>query len=115
MADRPPGATDASSSAVVEVTDETAFDDLLAATDRVLVDFYADWCGPCVMMAPVLDEFAGETDASVVKVDVEAAPGIAARFDVQSIPTIIAFHHGVPEHRMVGMQEKQALAQALDR
>lgn len=112
MGDSSPATTDVAS--VIEITDEAAFDEHLTTADRVLVDFYADWCGPCQMLAPILDEFAAETDASVVKVDVDEAPDIAARFGVQSIPTIIAFHDGVPEHHMVGVQEKQALARAID-
>lgn len=111
MGDSPPAVPKASP---VEITDETAFDEYLTTTDRVLVDFYADWCGPCQMLAPVLDEFAAETDASVVKVDVDRAPDIAARFGVQSIPTLIVFRDGAPERRLVGMQEKHALEEAVE-
>lgn len=91
-----------------------AFDRLLANQERVLVDCYAEWCGPCNIMAPTVDEFAAETSAEVVKVDVEELPEIATRYDVQSVPTFIAFSSGEVAERLTGLQEKATLAEAVE-
>lgn len=88
------------------------FDRVLTNEDRVLVDFYADWCGPCQMMAPMIDELAAESDEAVVKVDIEALPQLAARYDVNSIPTFLVFENGEIADRLVGMQEKSTLEQS---
>jgi len=69
----------------------------------VLVDMYADWCGPCKMIAPIIEELAKEvTDAKVVKVDVDASPEIGAKFQVRSIPTFILLKDGELVERVVG-------------
>jgi thioredoxin 2 len=77
----------------------------------VLVDFYADWCGPCKMMAPTLDDFtrqhAGEL--LVLKLDTDASPGISARFAIRGIPTIIAFQAGLERGRHVGAADLRTL------
>ena len=91
-----------------------AFDRIVRGADRVLIDIYADWCGPCKMMAPMVEELARETDATVAKVDVDSTPILAERFGVRSVPTFIAFADGEPVERLVGMQDKGALAAALD-
>lgn len=81
----------------------------------VLVDFFATWCGPCKMMAPVLDEVALEAQgkAAVYKVDVDQEPELAQRFGVMSVPTLIVFKGGTVAHQFVGVQPKQALIDAL--
>lgn len=89
------------------------FEHLLETEDRFLVDFFADWCGPCQMMSPIIDELAAETDATIVKVDIETLPQMTTRYDISSIPTFIAFADGRVVDRLVGLQEKEALAQAL--
>lgn len=69
----------------------------------VLVDMYADWCGPCKMIAPIIEELAEEvTDAKVVKVDMDASPEIGARFGVRSIPTFIVLKDGVMVNKVIG-------------
>ena len=69
----------------------------------VLIDMFADWCGPCKMVAPVIEELSKEvTDAKVVKVDVDASPEIGARFQVRSIPTFVVLKDGVMVDRVVG-------------
>ena len=95
----------------VESTEE--FDQLLES-GRVLVDFYADWCGPCKMVAPTVDELAAERAEPVLKVDIEAHQEIAARYDVSSIPTFIAFENGEPVDRLLGVQDRSTLAALLD-
>jgi thioredoxin 1 len=91
-----------------------AFDRLLSEKERVLVDFYAEWCGPCNIMAPTVDEFAAETGAEVVKIDVEELPEIATRYDVKSVPTFMAFRSGEVAERLIGLQEKATLAEAVE-
>ncbi len=84
---------------------------VLNASEPVLVDFFATWCGPCKMLAPVLDEVtevAGER-AKVVKVDIDASPDLAQRYGVMSVPTLIVFKGGEAVSQVVGMQPKQTI------
>jgi thioredoxin 2 len=86
------------------VTD-SAFDKVIAGSSvPVLVDFYADWCGPCKVMAPVLDDFARRHlgEVLVLKLDTDAHPATPARFGIKGIPTLIAFEHGREIRRQVG-------------
>lgn len=84
-------------------------------TGKVLVDFWAPWCGPCRMQTPILDELAEEIgdQAVIAKVNVDQAPSIAARFSVRSIPTLILFRDGKAEQQWIGLQQKEALKAAL--
>ena len=76
-----------------------------------LVDFYADWCGPCKMIAPIIEELATEMDgkASIAKLDIENAQNVTAQCGVTSIPTIILFKDGKEVKRVVGLRDKEAL------
>ena len=75
-----------------------------------LVDFYADWCGPCKMMSPIVDEIADErTDVTVAKVNVDESSELASRFDVVSIPTLIIFKDGKEAGRIIGFKPKAAI------
>ncbi len=80
-----------------------------------MVDFWAEWCGPCKMIAPVLEEIATEHEGkfAIAKLDVDNNPGIALRFDVMSIPTLIVFKGGEPVKRLVGAKGKGQLLQDL--
>ena len=84
---------------------------VLEADKPVLVDFFATWCGPCRMVAPVLDEVAAEVAGSayVYKVDIDQSPDVAARFGVSSVPTLIVFEDGKVKKQTVGAQPKQNL------
>ena len=85
--------------------EESTFDqDVLESSGATLVDFYADWCGPCKMMAPVLDQIATEYDGKITvgKLDVDAATSIAMRYGVMSIPTLGYFRDGKLVDRLVG-------------
>jgi thioredoxin 2 len=95
----------------VKVTDAD-FDTVIAGTEApVVVDFYADWCGPCRMMAPTLDEFAHDRtgEVLVLKLDTEANRATAARFGIRGIPTIIAFRAGKESRRHVGLADRRVL------
>src|SRR5687767_4763633 len=91
--------------------DEATFDETIkAATTPVVVDFWAEWCGPCKMIAPVLEELSRETDAvQIVKLNVDENPEIARRYSVMSIPTLLVFQDGVEAKRVVGAKGKNAL------
>lgn len=91
---------------------ENTFDEQVgAAEEAVLVDFWAEWCGPCKMIAPILEEIATEQAGKVriAKVNVDDNPDLARRFDVMSIPTLILFKDGSPQKRMVGAKGKGQL------
>ena len=105
-----------SSRATIAVTDGSFAQDVLASDKPVLVDFWAEWCGPCKMVAPVLDEIAGERAGSlaVAKLDIDANPATARQFKVQSIPTMILFKNGAEVKRIIGAKGKAALLRELD-
>ena len=89
---------------------------VLDAAEPVLVDFFATWCGPCKVVAPVVDEIAAEKAgiASVYKIDIDENPDIAQRYDVMSIPAFIAFKGGEPVAKSLGAQPKAQIAALLD-
>ncbi|MBB5754010.1 thioredoxin TrxA [Prosthecomicrobium pneumaticum] len=96
----------------VKVTD-TSFDtDVLGSNQPVVVDFWAEWCGPCRMIAPALEEIAGEMDGKVTiaKLNIDENPNVAIRYGVRSIPTLILFKNGEPTAMQVGAAPKGKLA-----
>ncbi len=99
----------------VAVTDASFEDEVVQSATPVLVDFWAEWCGPCKMMAPILDQVAGEQEGRVriVKLDVDANGDSAERFGVMSIPTMILFKGGEPVERLVGYMPKDQLLRKL--
>jgi len=103
-------------SATVAVTDDSFAEDVLTNDRPVLVDFWAAWCGPCKMVAPVLEEIATEKSEQLVvaKIDVDANPATARDFQVVSIPTLILFKGGEVVKRIVGAKGKGALLRELE-
>jgi thioredoxin 1 len=97
------------------LTDSTFDEEIAGAGEPVLVDFWAEWCGPCKMIAPVLEEIAGEQAGKlrIAKLNVDDNPSAARRFDVMSIPTLIVFKDGQPAKRIVGAKPKGALLEEL--
>jgi thioredoxin 1 len=93
------------------LTDQNFDEELKKATQPVLVDFYADWCGPCKMMAPIIDDIAKEFEGKLIvgKVDVDANPQLCTKFGIMSIPTIIVFKDSQPVKQLVGYQGKEIL------
>jgi thioredoxin 1 len=101
----------------IEINEANFETEVLNSATPVLVDFWAEWCGPCKMLAPVLDEIAGEQAgrAKVAKVNVDANPGLAARFGIQSIPTLLYFAGGEVRDQTIGVTGKRVIASKLER
>ena len=101
---------------ITHLTSSTFDETVNGSTAPVLVDFWAEWCGPCKMIAPVLEEMAGELgeQVKITKLNVDENPDIAMRFSVMSIPTLLLFHGGDVKKKIVGAKGKGALMQELD-
>ncbi len=101
----------------LEFTDGNFSQEVLQSDKPVLVDFWAAWCGPCIAIAPMIDELANEisTTAKVGKVDVDNNPGVAAKYGVRAIPTLLIFKNGEVVEQMVGGNVRKAdLAEKLN-
>ena len=102
---------------IISTLTEATFDETIgAASEAVVVDFWVEWCGPCKMIAPILEEIADEHAGklTVAKLNVDDNPDIARRFDVMSIPTLIVFKDGSAQKRLVGAKGKGQLLAELD-
>ena len=101
---------------IVTLTDSTFDEEIKGSDEPVLVDFWAEWCGPCKMIAPVLEEIADDSAGKlrVGKINVDENLELARRFEVMSIPTLILFKDGEPQHRIIGAKGKGQLLQELE-
>jgi thioredoxin 1 len=97
----------------VEVTESTFEHEVVESDKKVLVDFWAEWCGPCHAVAPVLDRIADERDLKLVKVNIDQEQGLAQRFGISSIPMMILFENGQPQASVLGARPKGQIEQAL--
>jgi len=97
----------------IEVSGVNEFQSLLAEHDVVLVDCYADWCGPCQMMEPTVEALASDTDAVVATVDVDANQRLAQQLGARGVPTFIVYANGEPVDRFVGAQDRMTLESAI--
>ena len=100
----------------VAVTDSDFDEKVLKAGTPVLVDFWAEWCGPCRMIAPMVDELSQEYDGKIsfAKVDVDSNPEISLKYGIRSIPTLLVFKDGQPVDQVIGAVPKGALKKRLD-
>jgi thioredoxin 1 len=100
---------------ITTLTDTNFNEEVKGSSEPILVDFWAEWCGPCKMIAPILEEIAGEQAGKVRigKLNVDENPDLARRFDVMSIPTLIVFQDGQPKKRLVGAKGKGQLLEEL--
>ena len=99
---------------VLTLNENNFEEEVLKSNNKVLVDFYADWCGPCKMMSPVIDEIAEEMQGvKVGKVNVDNNQELAIKYDVMSIPTIIVFENGMQKKTFIGVTDKNEIIEQL--
>ncbi len=99
---------------VVELNEENFEEEVLKADKKVIVDFYATWCGPCKMQGPIVESIAEEnSNVKVCKLDVDNAPSIAEKYDIMSIPTLIIFENGNVINKKVGLTDKEELSKMI--
>ncbi len=99
---------------VLEVNDETFESEVLKETKTVLIDFYAEWCGPCQVLSPIVEEVAKENqDIKVVKIDIDKAEGIAIEYGIMSIPTLVVMKDGKEINRSVGLISKEKVIELI--
>ncbi len=105
------------SPSILTLTQENFASEVLQSPMPVLVDFWAEWCGPCKMLAPVLDELADEYEGRVKigKVNIDQQQALAAEYDVRAIPTLLLFQQGQVADHFIGLRSKRDLKESFDR
>jgi len=106
--------TSKSPSEPIHIDGGAELSETVAEYGLVLADFYADWCGPCQMLEPIVETIAAETDATVAKIDIDANQQLAAEYGVQGVPTLVLFADGQPAERLVGMQDEAQLRSVIE-
>ena len=114
-ADGGAGTSDAAPTEPIHVEGQDHLGEVTDEYDVVLVDFYADWCGPCQMLEPIVESLAAETGAAVAKVDVDANQALASQYGVRGVPMLLLFADGEAVEQMVGVQQKEQLAGLIER
>ena len=100
---------------VLKITSKNFEEEVLDSDKTTIIDFYADWCGPCKMMSPIIDSIAEENNnIKVGKLNVDEAQNIAIKYNVMSIPTIIVFKNGIENKRFVGVTSKENILNVLN-
>ena len=102
---------------VMELTEGNFESEVAQSDSAVLADFWAPWCGPCLSIAPMIEELAGEYNGrlKVGKINVDDNPGLASKFGIQSIPTLLIFKGGEAVERIIGATQKQSLVEAINK
>lgn len=101
---------------VLKITSENFKSEVLESSQKVLIDFYADWCGPCKMMGPVVEEIAEEhSDVKVVKINVDNAEDIAIKYQIMSIPTLVVVKGGQEVNRSIGLISKEKIEELIEK
>lgn len=106
--------TPESTGSPVHVESAEHLDELVAENDVVLVDYYADWCGPCKMLEPTVEEIAEETDAAVLKVDIDELQELAQDQGIRSVPTLQFYADGEQAEQVIGVQDKDDLVEIIE-
>lgn len=99
----------------IHIDSKTNLDAVVGDHDVVLADFYADWCGPCKMLDPIVENIAAQTDAAVAKVDVDANQQLAVAYGVRGVPTLVLFADGEQAEEVVGVQDESRLRSLIER
>ena len=101
--------------AVVTITNDNFEEEVLACKIPVVLDFWAEWCGPCKMQSPIIDELAAELEGKVKfgKVNVDEEAAMALKYQIMSIPTLVVMHYGIFKSKAIGLQNKEAILDML--
>ena len=100
---------------MAKILTKADFDSAVSGANKALIDFYADWCGPCRMLAPTIEAIAEERgDVLVAKVNVDNSPELAVRYGISSIPTVLVFNNGELKSKVVGLRSKGQLLEEID-
>ena len=96
--------------AVIEIKESEFFDKIKNSKNKVLVDCYADWCGPCRMLAPIIEDLSNEVlDCDFYKINIDGASNIAEKYEIMSIPTLLYFENNVLKQKLIGFKTKEEL------